>query len=160
MQTRYCECSFDVVIPKEEQDNSLKDQFAGQYRAGILAWIVQGAVAWYKDGLGIPESVRASTGARIESQDAIGQFISTYFETGDEGLMEPVANVYALYLYDAEEQGTRFPMSKRALGQKLDDRGYPSQKVGNQMYRLKLSVKEECRPLLNTDAGRRYDQYR
>ena len=160
MQTRYCECSFDVVIPKEEQDNSLKDQFAGEYRAGILAWIVQGAVAWYKDGLGIPESVRASTGARIESQDAIGQFISTYFETGDEGLREPVANVYALYLYDAEEQGTRFPMSKRALAQKLDDRGYPSQKVGNQMYRLRLSIKEECRPLLQTDAGGRYDRYR
>ena len=32
--------------------------------------------------------------------------------------MEPIKspNVYALYLYDAEEQGTRFPMSKRALG--------------------------------------------
>ena len=117
-------------------------------------------VAWYKDGLGIPESVRASTGARIESQDTIGQFISTYFETGDEALREPVANVYALYLYDAEEQGTRFPMSKRALAQKLDDRGYPSQKVGNQMYRLRLSIKEECRPLLQTDAGGRYDRYR
>ena len=27
-----------------------------------------------------------------------------------------MANVYALYLYDAEEQGARFPMSKRRWG--------------------------------------------
>lgn len=44
---------------------------------GILAWVVDGAMAWYKEksGLSIPDSVRSSTATQREELDYIQQWI-------------------------------------------------------------------------------------
>ena len=55
-------------------DPTLKDALLTE-REGIFAWLVQGAIDWYRDGLRPPASVlEASEAYRIE-QDRVGQFV-------------------------------------------------------------------------------------
>lgn len=52
---------------------------------GILAWCVQGAVAWYQHGLPRSSKEREVTSAYLDSQDTLGQWmIDTLRVTGDE----------------------------------------------------------------------------
>ena len=56
------------------RDLTLKDALLAE-REGIFAWLVQGAVDWYRDGLQPPTSVlKASEAYRME-QDRVGQFV-------------------------------------------------------------------------------------
>ena len=127
--------------PEGRTGHPLKDQFAG-LPGRHPAWIVQGAVAWYKDGLGIPESV-ASTGRGLSPQTplVVAQHVFRDRRRRTDGAGSQC--VRALFVRRRRARHA-IPMSKRALAQKLDDRGYPSQKVGNQMYRLKLSIKKNA----------------
>ena len=49
---------------------------------GILAWIVRGAVEWYRDGLGVPEVVKAASQDYQSSQDRFAQFLDECCEIG------------------------------------------------------------------------------
>ena len=42
---------------------------------GLLAWAVQGCIAWQQDGLQSPEPVRAATASYREDMDRLGQWI-------------------------------------------------------------------------------------
>jgi putative DNA primase/helicase len=56
------------------RDSTLKDALLTE-REGVFAWLVQGAIDWYRDGLQPPTSVlEASEAYRIE-QDRVGQFV-------------------------------------------------------------------------------------
>ncbi len=56
------------------RDPTLKEALLAE-REGIFAWLVQGAIEWYRDGLQPPASVlEASEAYRIE-QDRVGQFV-------------------------------------------------------------------------------------
>src|SRR5690606_6246602 len=58
----------------------LKDGDSGQHEA-ILAWLVAGAVAWYRHGFGpLPAAVEAATEQWRESTDRVGQYISEFLE--------------------------------------------------------------------------------
>jgi putative DNA primase/helicase len=43
--------------------------------AGILAWMIEGAVKWYRDGLHAPESVKEATKEYISGEDTTGQWL-------------------------------------------------------------------------------------
>ena len=49
-----------VVIPKAEQDRSLRDKLRAE-RSGILNWALEGCLEWQREGLGEPEEVRLAT---------------------------------------------------------------------------------------------------
>ncbi|WP_411393435.1 hypothetical protein [Xylella fastidiosa] len=53
-------------------------------REGVSAWIVAGAVEWYKNGLRPPEIVLAASEDYKEEQDRVGQFIDEECELGVE----------------------------------------------------------------------------
>jgi putative DNA primase/helicase len=61
---------FTVDIPKEERDEHLKENLQSEW-PGILAWMIEGCLAWQRQGLNAPESVLAATNEYMESEDAI-----------------------------------------------------------------------------------------
>jgi P4 family phage/plasmid primase-like protien len=51
---------FNVTIPRERQDANLGEKLS-QERAGILGWLVEGCLAYQREGLGEPAVIRAAT---------------------------------------------------------------------------------------------------
>jgi len=52
----------------------------GDGPAGILAWAIRGAVAWYAQGLAEPAAIKQETAKFRSEQDRIGEFLATYFD--------------------------------------------------------------------------------
>jgi hypothetical protein len=49
---------FDKPVPKERQDKTLKEKLSGpEHAPAVLAWLVQGYLAWDRDGLGTCQAV-------------------------------------------------------------------------------------------------------
>ena len=65
---------FDVTIRENEQDRKLPEKLEAE-RAGILRWLVEGCVAWQRDGLGPPEAVVAATADYRDEMETVGAFM-------------------------------------------------------------------------------------
>ncbi|HUS53275.1 MAG TPA: phage/plasmid primase, P4 family, partial [Thermohalobaculum sp.] len=65
---------FTVTIPPEKRDPDLAEHLKAEWPA-ILAWAIEGCLAWQRDGLAPPESVLAATAHYLEGQDAIAAWI-------------------------------------------------------------------------------------
>jgi putative DNA primase/helicase len=56
------------VPPPEERDTELGEKLKAEQPA-ILQWMIDGCLAWQKQGLAPPEAVTAATAAYLEAQD-------------------------------------------------------------------------------------------
>jgi putative DNA primase/helicase len=65
---------FNVVIPPEERDKDLAEKLKAEW-PGILQWMIEGALAWQRIGLGPPPAVTNATNAYLESEDAISLWL-------------------------------------------------------------------------------------
>ncbi len=91
----------------------------GAEAAGILAWMVRGAVRWASDGLGEPAEVRAATAAYREDEDHLGRYLDERRWSGRIASRD----LYSDYSSWCEEQGER-PLSQKTLGRELSGRGW------------------------------------
>jgi putative DNA primase/helicase len=91
---------------------------------GILAWAVQGSVAWYEYGLGDePECVsEARADYRVET-DATGEFINQCIIVR-KGASVQAGQVYKAYKAWVEHNAAGFPISARAFGDILREKGF------------------------------------
>lgn len=102
------------------KDVTIMDRLMGE-RAGVLAWLVRGAVAWAADGLQPPDSVLAASKDYQTEQDRIGQFISECCELGMEH-SEPLTagmggGLYPQYVGWCKESGTLALAKNRFLAE-------------------------------------------
>lgn len=61
--------------PPAVPDTKLQEELRRAEMPAILAWAVEGAVRWYKDGLGVPAVVSAATERYFEDEDVIGRWM-------------------------------------------------------------------------------------
>jgi len=121
---------FAETIPLEERDPHLAEKLRAELH-GVLAWAAEGCRAFLRDGLQPPAIVQAATAAYRSDSDAVGAFIA------EECIELPSAtctagDLYAAYSSWADDAGER-PMSKRALGLRLQERGFhPHKGTGGQ----------------------------
>jgi putative DNA primase/helicase len=115
---------FTVSIPEPERDPTVKARLRDPDIGGraVLPWAVKGCLAWQKKGLNPPPTVKVATQAYRQEMDPLEEFIE------DCCLVEPAAEVTVKALYEAynkwcERNGEKHPLSKRAVGLKLADRG-------------------------------------
>ena len=82
MWRRILQIPFAVEIPPEERDPEVKSILTNAEIAGpaILAWAVQGCLAWQRDGLGVPPAVRAATAEYQAAMDPIADFAAECLE--------------------------------------------------------------------------------
>lgn len=73
---------FMNVVPEEARDDQLVGKIIAREAAGVMAWIIDGAVAYYKDGLHAPQSVLAATSDYEESEDHFGRFLEDVCHVG------------------------------------------------------------------------------
>jgi putative DNA primase/helicase len=72
---------FNVKFAGDKRDVNIQDDLAREHE-GILAWLVRGAVEYYKDGLVAPAKVLASTEEYRAESDLFGQFITDSLKAG------------------------------------------------------------------------------
>src|SRR5439155_4535552 len=128
---------FNVRIPDGEQDKGLGAKLRAEL-PGILAWAVEGCLAWQRDGLGIAQDVQAATASYRAEMDVLAVFI------GDVCTVSPAAKVSSKLLFSryskwCEANGER-PLSQRALGEKLREKGFEPGKVGHRGTRGWLGI--------------------
>jgi putative DNA primase/helicase len=66
---------FAVTIPAPEQDRTLPAKLRSEL-PGILAWAVQGCLAWQREGLSAPTEVIAATSAYQAEMDRLADFLT------------------------------------------------------------------------------------
>ncbi len=115
---------FVETIGDAEKDRALPVKLAGELE-GILAWLVAGAVRWFKAGLQPPPEVADATRQYRAEQDTIGMFLAEC--TTDDEVSTYAAELYGAYVTWCEQAGER-PLSQKRLGTTLADRAYISEK--------------------------------
>jgi P4 family phage/plasmid primase-like protien len=133
---------FDVAIAPEDQDKALDIKLQGEL-AGILAWMVEGCLAWQRDGLTEPEEVRVATGAYREEMDVLAGFIEECCDVQRSHYCT-AAELYAAYVAWCTESGER-PETQRAFGLRMEERGFDRYKGtgGSRRYRGIRPISED-----------------
>ena len=118
---------FTVTIPEEERDQGLFAKLKEEW-AGILQWMVDGALDWAGEGLVQPEAVRAATAEYIESEDALALWQAECCMEG-KNRYSMVADLFASWKRWAESAG-EYVGSQKRFSQALRDRGFHPRKQG------------------------------
>lgn len=103
------------------QDKMLLPKLRAEY-PGILAWGVRGCLEWQERGLREPKAVIAAVEGYQGDMDVLGDFLADCCDI-HPGARVKAAELYAAYMAWAESEGERFPLSKRAFGLRLGERG-------------------------------------
>jgi putative DNA primase/helicase len=118
---------FVVVIPPKERDPGLREKLKAEW-PGILHWAVEGCLAWQREGLNPPQVVRDATAEYLASEDAVQTWLEECCELGVT-YTAPSAALFGSWKVWAEAVGEK-PGSRKALSQRLLDRGFPTWRQG------------------------------
>ena len=122
-----------VTIPEAEQDPTLSEKLKAE-APGILAWAVEGCLAWQAGGLAAPASVKAATDEYFQAEDTLAAFLD------DECVVKDGERCKATPLFDryrqwASENGAEELTQKRFVGT-MKERGFVSNKSdGTKVWR-------------------------
>lgn len=131
---------FTVTIPDDEQDKNLFSKLKAE-APGILAWLVRGCLAWQKEGLGIPEAVRAATEDYRSDMDSLADFLADRCWK-DPSSSTSIHDLYKAYLDYSGDVGDKRPLQKRTFGSALEERGFAPGKSGSTRIRKGIKLKE------------------
>jgi putative DNA primase/helicase len=115
------------TVKPQEPDPYLTEKLRAE-APSILAWMVDGALAWQAQRLSPPELVRTATNEYFEDQDVIGRWLA------DDGELSAQAWTFTQHLYwgwkewcgdRGEDAG-----SLKRLSQRLADRGFQRRRDG------------------------------
>jgi putative DNA primase/helicase len=127
---------FEVTIPSEERDPELPEKLRLEW-SGILAWAIEGCLAWQQHGLAPPQAVQDATSQYLDGEDTLGSWIDQACLVG-RGLRDTSGNLFHSWSAFAEAAGEyvvsmkRFSQSLEAKGfvrYRGDDRGFEGLKV-------------------------------
>lgn len=94
---------FNATIPAEERDPDLAEKLKVEW-PGILAWMITGAVEWYRTGLNPPAAVRTATDEYLAEEDALGTWLAEHCER-DHKAFTATADLYAAWSAWCERTG-------------------------------------------------------
>jgi len=129
----------DPALPDGDKD--LKHTLHGESE-GVLAWAVQGAVAYYRQGLTLPQEVADATRSYITKQNPFAEWYGTLtilgedFDTGDAPHFDRVYKHYAEHCVASGQQ----PAKESRLAAMLADKGVPKGKYGKGENRTRYGL--------------------
>lgn len=109
-------------------------------RDGILAWAVEGCLAWQRDGLVPPRAVQRATSSYRRESDAVGRFLEDCCERG-AGLTVPKGEVYAAYTAWCALEG-EVALSEKSLGTRLSTLGFEEHRTSRSRFWRDLGLRE------------------
>lgn len=111
--------------------------------AGILRWMIEGAIDWQENGLVKPESVACATNEYFDDQDLFGQWLSENYRTepGNDHIRTPTGELFASWTAFATT-ASEYPGSQKALADRLLSRGFrkTSKSMGGRTTRVWLGI--------------------
>jgi putative DNA primase/helicase len=116
---------FAVTIPPEERDQHLSEKLNAEW-PGILAWMLEGCLAWQREGLSPPAAVRDATDAYLADEDALGNWINDACER-DLQAWESSTSLFNSWKSWAERSGEPIG-SQKAFVQGLESHGLTRQR--------------------------------
>lgn len=124
-----------VRLPEAEQRNfdDVLAEFVPE-RAGILNWLIEGALRYLNDGLSIyiPPEVRAFTKDYQEERDHVGTFLAACV-IRQEGSTTRADDMFKAYTSWCEANAQK-PWTQTAFGRYLNTRGYRKDRGKNVIY--------------------------
>ncbi|MGI8594541.1 MAG: DNA primase family protein [Solirubrobacteraceae bacterium] len=128
---RIVQVPFVETVPAAERDPGLKRHLKDDpgARSAILAWALEGALAWQQHGLGVPERVRDYTADYRRENDPLAEWLEERC-CEDPQAETPAAELRRSYEAWAEENGER-PVSARGLGLQLAAHGFEKRSTGS-----------------------------
>lgn len=126
-----------VILPfrrkfdRHEQDPFLETKLMAE-REGILAWIIEGAVKYYRDGLRLSPAMKRETAQYRKESDLLGEFLDERTESDPAERIEQ-SHLFRIWRFWCEETGVQ-PGSKKTFTQRLVERGFPSAKSNGKHF--------------------------
>jgi putative DNA primase/helicase len=141
---RIVQIPFTVEIPEGERDRSLKQRLTSdpKIQTAILAWAVDGALAWQEAGLDVPAKVKAYTEEYRQENDPLQDFLDECC------LLQPAAHVKRKALRKTYERWAwtnhRPQLSTRRFADLLKTRGViAGGKVGDERTWVGITLIED-----------------
>jgi putative DNA primase/helicase len=109
-------------IPKEERDKDLPEKLRAEWPA-ILRWLIDGCLAWQREGLDPPRSVREASEDYLNAEDVLAQWLEERCVLGPKVGFTRTGALYADWRRWCERGG--LPVgSVKAFSQRLSERGH------------------------------------
>jgi P4 family phage/plasmid primase-like protien len=112
---------FLQVIPQAERDVELPAKLRAEWPA-ILRWMIEGCLAYQREGLNPPESALAATKSYLDAEDTLGQWIEERCVGHPKIDWTALKSLYADWSAWCGERGLRAG-DARSLSRRLDERG-------------------------------------
>ena len=130
-----------------EEDKTLKDKLrTPEALAGLLSWLVDGAIEWYASqpkGLQSPPSVTVHTQAARDDLDYVAHWATEcLYITGNPNHFETNADIYASYLAWCKENGIQ-PKQLRGLTRSMGQK-FPNIQIGASKWIPTKSKMAKC----------------
>ncbi|HEX8340008.1 MAG TPA: phage/plasmid primase, P4 family, partial [Tepidisphaeraceae bacterium] len=110
---------FTMKLADAAKDATLPERLKKEY-ANILAWAVKGCQAWLERGMSPPSKVLVATSTYRDNSDTFSDVVERCFVIGDVGKVKVSRrDSYAAYLADASSMAVKWPLSDRALFERL-----------------------------------------
>lgn len=109
---------WEVQIPKEQMDRGLEEKLFAE-RAGILNWLLRGAMRWKVEGLKPPAAVQAAADDYRRSSNVFAEWFRERLEL-DKQALTLAKDFYEDYSAWCADQGYE-PMKQAAFGTALGD---------------------------------------
>jgi putative DNA primase/helicase len=126
-----------------EEDKSIKEtMLASEVQEGILAWMVAGAIAWYKlgsRGLPIPEAVKAATKRHRDEGDFVQTWLEQRGDATDPNVWTPFEELMADYKECCKLNSVE-PKQGRGLSISLKAKGFLTGVAGRTGDRVQKGV--------------------
>jgi putative DNA primase/helicase len=111
IRRRFMLVPFTITIPEKERDDQLGEKLKAEW-PGILQWLIDGCLAWQKQGLTPPRAVTEATAAYLESEDALAAWLD------EECMRDPNAwtrtkDLFAAWRAWAERSGEHYGNTKQ-----------------------------------------------
>ncbi len=113
---------FDVIIPPERQDPALRLRLVEEHGTAVLAWLVQGAVAWHKEGLGDVAAVSSATEAYRAAEDVFGAWLAECTVEVDRTVRTKVGDLWESWKSWCEQSGEK-PGRKQDFTAAIEEHG-------------------------------------
>lgn len=120
---------FTETIPESERDSKLSEKLKQEWPA-ILRWMIDGAVEWNRNGLQVPDVIKAASEEYLDAEDALGEFLNEHVETLAKGKVTTAA-MYDRFVDWQDRNGMRHTWSKPAMSKALRERGFEYAKLTN-----------------------------
>lgn len=144
---------FEHVVPEGDRDPHLTEKLLEAEPAGILAWLVAGAVAAHRDGIGEPGSVVTATKRYELDEDTVARFLEEACAFGDRAQQHNQVRVrdlreaYESWCHEALIE----PTSAKAFSQRVVESGAGEARSSKARYFTGVRLKPEFEAAMTDD---------